>query len=100
MFGSGFTIDGNGGMTITSPSQISNGTYSDGVIEGSELDIGTAYHSKLSDADKYRYHVSSIGETTFGMSQDLSLMSLTRGVNQSYLSTKILDNSRINFTSF
>lgn len=92
MFGSGFEIDGSGNngsgkMTVTSPSQISNGTYSDGVIEGSELDIGTAYHSKLSEADKYRYHVSSIGETTFGMSQDLSLMGGTKGVNQSYLST-------------
>lgn len=90
MFGSGFQIDGNGGMTVTSPSQISNGTYSDGVIEGSELDIGTSYHSMLSNADKYRYHVSSIGETTFGMSQDLGLMSSTQGINSSYLS---LDNA-------
>ena len=90
MFGSGFQIDGNGQMTITSPSQISNGTYSDGVIKGSELDIGTAYHSKLSDADKYRYHVSDIGETTFGMSQDLGLMSGTQSINSSYLS---LDNT-------
>lgn len=88
VFGSGFKIDGNGAMTSTSKNaQISNGTYSDGVIEGSELDIGTAYHSKLSDADKYRYHVSDIGETTFGMSQDLGLMGGTKGVNQSYLST-------------
>ena len=86
MFGSGFKIDGNGGMTVTSPSQISNGTYSDGIIEGSELDIGTAYHSMLSNADKYRYHVSNIGETTFGMSQDLGLMSSTQGINESYLS--------------
>lgn len=87
VFGSGFKIDGNGAMTSTSKNaQISNGTYSDGVIEGSELDIGTAYHSKLSDADKYRYHVSSIGETTFGMSQDLSLMNSIAGVNSSYLS--------------
>ena len=86
MFGSGFQIDGNGQMTVTSPSQISKGTYSDGVIEGSELDIGTAYHSKLSDADKYRYHVSSIGETTFGMAQDLGLMGSTQGINSSYLS--------------
>lgn len=98
MFGSGFKIDGNGAMTITSKSSISNGTYSDGTIEGSELDIGTAYHSKLSDADKYRYHVSNIGETTFGMSQDLGLMSSTQGINESYLS---LDNTwtqgQINF---
>lgn len=87
VFGSGFKIDGNGAMTSTSKNaQISNGTYSDGVIEGSELDIGTAYHSKLSDADKYRYHVSSIGETTFGMSQDLGLMGSTQGINSSYLS--------------
>lgn len=87
VFGSGFKIDGNGAMTSTSKNaQISNGTYSNGVIEGSELDIGTAYHSKLSDADKYRYHVSSIGETTFGMSQDLGLMNSIAGVNSSYLS--------------
>ncbi|AIZ94708.1 hypothetical protein LfeInf_082 [Lactobacillus phage LfeInf] len=87
VFGSGFKIDGNGAMTSTSKNaQISNGTYSDGVIEGSELDIGTAYHSKLSEADKYRYHVSSIGETTFGMSQDLGLMGSTQGINSSYLS--------------
>jgi hypothetical protein len=87
VFGSGFKIDGNGAMTSTSKNaQISNGTYSDGVIEGSELDIGTAYHSKLSEADKYRYHVSSIGETTFGMSQDLNLMNSIAGVNSSYLS--------------
>lgn len=87
VFGSGFKIDGNGAMTSTSKNaQISNGTYSDGVIKGSELDIGTAYHSKLSDADKFRYHVSNIGETTFGMSQDLGLMGSTQGINSSYLS--------------
>lgn len=90
MFGSGFTIDGNGGMTVTSPSQISNGTYSYGIIVGSELDIGTGYYSRLSGVDKYRYHVSSIGETTFGMSQDLGKMSSTQGLNSSYLS---LDNA-------
>lgn len=91
MFGSGFTIDGNGTMTSTSKNaQISNGTYSDGVIEGSELDIGTSYHSMLSNADKYRYHVSNIGETTFGMAQDVGLMSITPDINKSYLS---LDNS-------
>lgn len=89
MFGSGFQIDGNGTMTVTSPSQISNGTYSDGVIKGSELDIGTSYHSMLSNADKYRYHVSNIGETTFGMAQDTFLMNTTPNVNKSYLS---LDN--------
>ena len=98
MFGSGFTIDGNGQMTVTSPSQISNGTYSDGVIEGSELDIGTAYHSMLSNGDKYRYHVSNIGETTFGMSQDLGLMSSTQGINESYLSlTNAWTQGQINF---
>lgn len=91
VFGSGFKIDGNGAMTSTSKNaQISNGTYSDGVIEGSELDIGTSYHSMLSNADKYRYHVSNIGETTFGMAQDVGLMSITPDVNKSYLS---LDNS-------
>lgn len=91
VFGSGFKIDGNGAMTSTSKNaQISNGTYSDGVIEGSELDIGTSYHSMLSNADKYRYHVSNIGETTFGMAQDVGLMSITPDINKSYLS---LDNS-------
>ena len=91
VFGSGFKIDGNGAMTSTSKNaQISNGTYSDGVIEGSELDIGTSYHSMLSNADKYRYHVSNIGETTLGMAQDVDLMGITPDINKSYLS---LDNS-------
>ena len=85
MFGSGFQIDGNGIMTATN-SVITDGMSIAGTIVGSELDIGTDYHSKLSDADKFRYHVSSIGETTFGMSQDLGLMSNTQGINQSYLS--------------
>lgn len=85
MFGSGFQIDGNGIMTATN-SVITNGMSIAGTIVGSELDIGTDYHSKLSGTDKFRYHVSSIGETTFGMSQDLSLMNSIAGVNSSYLS--------------
>lgn len=97
MFGSGFQIDGNGSMTSTN-SVLLNGTYAGGIIAGSELDIGTNYYSKLSADYKYRYHVSNIGETTFGMTQDLGLMSSTPGINESYLS---LDNTwtqgQINF---